>query len=377
MILKVIFLAILLNFSINSQTAFQNILVSQIEDTVKIQYELWGGYESESYFVELDVSSDGGTNFNILPKLPKGDVGFGIKKGQSKQILWEPLKENIEMVGDKYIFRLKLSVPGSSIIPEFVKIIGGEFNIGDPFNEGDFDERMIVPITLSSFEISKFEISNVQYSSFLKIYKSDRIKSGEFEGEKMIYENEKGLKLIQGNWKPVVGYENFPVVGVTWYGALEFCRYYKYRLPTEAEWEFAAREFGQNIRYGNGKNNLNTRDANYCDLDINEIQKLKSSIIGSPQSIGAYAPNNLGLFQMSGNVWEWCLDWYKFNYDTLKTINPVGPWFGKYKVIRGGSFLSTAKAVRNFERSFLAPYKYSSDVGFRVVRSIDEEKLEE
>ena len=72
---------------------------------------------------------------------------------------------------------------------------------------------------------------------------------------------------------------------------------------------------------------------------------------------------------MSGNVWEWCLDWYESSYDQSKTINPTGPWLGKWKVIRGGSFNNISTAVRTTERSFMVPHYYNSDVGFRVARS--------
>jgi sulfatase modifying factor 1 len=378
--IKTILITILLCSIIHSQTSFQNINVIQSEDTVKISYDLWGGYDQESYLIEMDVSNDGGSNFRILPRLAQGDIGYGIKRGYGKRIWWEPLKEGIELVGDNFKFRLKLSVPGSSPSIEFVKVTGGTFKIGDEFEEGDYDERMILPITLDDFEISKFEITNAQYSAFLESYGSDEVKSGEYQGEKLIYENDKGLKYLQGKWSPAIGYDNFPVVCVTWYGAIEFCNYYHYRLPTEAEWEYAAREEGKEIKFGNGKNIPNLKEINYNPNESQtSIDRSANNLnIGSQQSVGAYAPNILGLFQMSGNVWEWCLDWYAFNYDSTKTKNPTGPWLGRYKVLRGGSFDNNSKAVRTTERTFLSPHRFSMDVGFRVARSIhSRESIEE
>lgn len=363
-------------FLLYPQTSFQNLAVSQSEDTVRIYYDLWSGSDMESYLIDLDVSSDGGNSFNIIPKLTSGAIGYGVKRGNSNQINWVPLKEGIELVGDKFIFRLKLSVPGSSHEVEFIKVVGGTFELGDSFEQGEFDERRLNKVHLDDYEISKFEITNTQFSLFLKTYGSNKVKSGEFEGEKLIYENERGLKYVSGVWRPVSGYENFPVVGVTWYGAIEFCKFNRYRLPTEAEWEYAAREQGQKIIFGNGSNVANTRQINYTEislLDSSEIKELKSNPIYQ-QSVGAYPPNILGLFQMSGNVWEWCQDWYSFNYDTTKHINPTGPWLGNYKVIRGGAYNSSSKAVRVFERSFIAPHRYSNDIGFRVARSISEIK---
>lgn len=365
---------IIIPFFLFPQTSFQNLAVMQSEDTVKITYDLWSGSDLESYLIELDISSDGGNNFRIIPRIASGEIGYGIKRGGNKQILWDPLKEGIELVGDKFIFRLKLSVPGSSHEVEFIKVVGGTFELGDSFEQGDFDERRLNKVKIDDYELSKFEITNTQFSLFLKTYGSNEVKSGEFEGEKLIYENDKGLKYISGIWRPVSGYENFPVVGVTWYGANEFCKFNRYRLLTEVEWEYAAREQGQKIIFGNGSNVTNTRQINYTEislLDSAEIKELKSNP-NFHQSVGAYSPNILNLFQMSGNVWEWCQDWYAFNYDTSKHYNPTGPWLGYYKVIRGGAFNSSSKAVRVYERSFLAPHRYSNDVGFRVARSIIE-----
>jgi formylglycine-generating enzyme required for sulfatase activity len=235
-------------------------------------------------------------------------------------------------------------------------------------------------ITIDDFEISKFEITNSQYSTFLISYGDDEVNSGEFKGEKMIYENDKGLKYLQGSWKPVIGYDNFPIVGVTWYGAIEFCKYYNYRLPTEVEWEYAAKELGKKIRFGNGKDTINLKEINYNPKETKDSAENsnQNNLSQSPQSVGAYPPNILGIFQMSGNVWEWCLDWYEFNYDSTRTINPTGPWLGKYKVIRGGSFNSISSAVRTTERSFIAPHRYNSDIGFRVAKSIQlQESIQE
>lgn len=376
-LIKTISLALTFIFISFSQTAFQNIKVSTSEDTVIVTYELWGGYNQESYFIEMDVSNNGGASFTIIPRLAKGDIGYGVKAGYGRKIWWEPLKEGIELVGEKFVFRLKLSVPGSSPIIEFVQLKGSNFILGDEFKQGDFDEHP-VEVSIDDFEISKFEITNAQYSSFINAYGSDRVRSGQYEDEKMIYENEKGLKYLQGSWKPSIGYENFPVVGVTWYGAMEYCRFYNLRLPTEAEWEYAAREQGKKIKYANGSDYANPREINFNvspDSDSTDLSKTNLSLL-TQQSVGAYPPNALGIFQMSGNVWEWCLDWYEYNYDTEKTINPTGPWLGKYKVIRGGSYYNSAQAVRTTERSYLAPHRYASDVGFRVARSLQKQTVD-
>jgi formylglycine-generating enzyme required for sulfatase activity len=262
---------------------------------------------------------------------------------------------------------------------EFVTLKGNTFNLGDEFQDGHFDEKPLLSVKVDNFEMSKFEITNTQFSSFLKAYGSQKVKRGEYEDEIIIYENDKGLKYIQGTWSPSVGYEYFPVVGVTWYGAMEFCKYFHYRLPTEAEWEYAAKELGKKIKYGNGSDIANPREINFNTAESKDstLNNSLNTISGTQQSVGAYPPNILGIFQMSGNVWEWCLDWYEFTHNPEKTVNPTGPWLGKYKVIRGGSFNNSAKAVRNTERSFLAPHRYAKDVGFRVVRTFPVQMVQE
>ncbi len=224
------------------------------------------------------------------------------------------------------------------------------------------------------------EVTNYQYLLFLTMYHSSVVKDGEFKGEVMIYPNDKGLRKLNKNtnismeiWGTNPGYEYFPVVGVTWYGANEYCKYFGYRLPTEAEWEYAARERGKNVLFGNGKMIANPTQINF---DGRTSEKKKYSVSGefrkSQIRVATFQPNSLRLFDMSGNVWEWCQDWYKRNYYYhSKKDNPTGPWFGKYKSIRGGSWFNNAEDIRTTDRSFFSPYKSNGDIGFRVVKTID------
>lgn len=375
--MKVFNLIILLTLLVSNYSnpqSFQNIMIFQLEDTVKIKYDIFGGRDQDVHYVEMEVSSDGGRTFTLFPNSLRGDAGYGISRGINRFIVWEPLKEKIELDGDNFVFKLKGTILGNSSSIEFAKIDGSTFEMGDTFGEGHTDETFVHEVTIDDFEISKFEVTNYQYSIFLKEYGQDYVKSGEFKGEKLLYECEQGLKIIQGQWQPAAGYEYHPVVNVTWYGANEFCRYYGYRLPTEAEWEYTAREKGKNIRYSVSQNLVDPFLINYdSSLEKDSLPDPLNDLIINTKQAGAYPPNELGLFNLSGNVWEWCLDWYQSNYyHRSKTFNPTGPWLGKYKSIRGGSWFTSGKSVRVTERSYLAPHNYKLDVGFRVARSINE-----
>jgi formylglycine-generating enzyme len=363
---------ILLSIKLSPQT-FSSLEYEQKEDTLFVNYGIIGGHSNYLYKVDLSISSDGGRSFRIIPKSASGDIGYGQSPGNDKRIIWEPLKDSIELDGDNFIITIRGIMPGNSPEPEFISIPGGEFMMGDPFEDGlSTDENFQHMVKIDPFYLSKYEITNYQYALFLKKYGSSLVLSGEYAGEVMIYPVKCGLKFYQGAWIPDEGYEYNPVIGVTWFGAYEFCRFYGYRLPTEAEWEYAARELGANVRYGNGRNEIDPSIMNYSgsrfsivtDYDGKEYQ-------GRTIPVGGTPPNNLNIYQMSGNVWEWCQDWYASNfYIKSKSNRPAGVNFGRYKVIRGGSWFNSPEGVRTCERSFIAPHRYMLDIGFRPARSI-------
>jgi formylglycine-generating enzyme required for sulfatase activity len=128
-----------------------------------------------------------------------------------------------------------------------------------------------------------------------------------------------------------------------------------FRLPTEAEWEFACRAGSPSEYYwGNDTNDIG-----------NNCWYVKNSK-GSTHKVGLKKPNSLGLFDMSGNVWEWCNDWYE-EYRSEDTINPIGPETGSYRVLRGGSWYDDARDGRCAYRYWNGPDSRYDNVGFRVV----------
>jgi len=378
-VFTIIIIAASFSYSTFSQS-IQNIKVSQVHDSVYINYNLIGKKDEDIFKVFLTISDDGGSTFSITPKRISGDVGNYVVSGNNKEIVWDPLSENMQLFGNNYVVSLKANIIGDSGYIETVHIPGGKFEMGDKFGEGSTDETFVHTVFLDDYEIGMYEVTNIQFGAFLKAYGSDVVQSGEFEGEQMIYENPNGFKKIQAGWATVWNIqpnkEYYPVVGVTWYGANEFCHFYGYRLPTEAEWEYAARELGKQVRFGNGENAAKLQEINFNGIEkIENNSNLEGNNNGGTVRIGNYKPDSLGIYDMSGNVWEWCQDWYQSNYyHHSKSYLPSGPFVGLYKVIRGGSWYTTAFGVRNTARSFYKPYGSNGDIGFRIVWVGDKNK---
>ena len=146
-----------------------------------------------------------------------------------------------------------------------------------------------------------------------------------------------------------------------------------YRLPTEAEWEYAAREGGKKVRFGNGKNVANPDEINF---EASGRYKRPYSIAGiyrqKTVEIKSFSPNALGLYNMSGNVWEWCWDWWDEKYyKTSPSDNPKGAKQGKYRLLRGGSSGGNPEGVRAAVRTGGNPNYHAYKVGLRVVARYD------
>jgi formylglycine-generating enzyme required for sulfatase activity len=225
------------------------------------------------------------------------------------------------------------STSKSGIEPVMVSIQGGTFNMGS--NESD-DEKPIHSVTVSSFKMGKYEITQAQWKAIMKTNPSN-----------------------------FSGCDNCPVENVSYIDIQDFIEELnyktgkKYRLPTEAEWEFAAR----------GGNNSN----NYTYSGSSTLSKIGWSSENSENrthAVGELRPNELGLFDMTGNVWEWCSDWYDSSYySNSPSSNPRGPSSGSNRVLRGGGWSFTASSCRVANRNYDDPtYRYNYS-GFRVVLS--------
>jgi formylglycine-generating enzyme required for sulfatase activity len=249
-------------------------------------------------------------------------------------------------------------------------IPAGTFTMGSPTTEVNREDKETqFEVTLDAFRMSKYEITNTQYADFLNaksIGSNGLYTAGAYPTEALIYANSSwGLTYSGSQWVPVTGYENAPVINVTWYGATEYATYIGGALPTEAQWEYACRA-GTTTAFNTG-NFLTNMQANYdwkypYNAGINTV----TTSLGTTQAVGTYAVNAYGLHDMHGNVWEWCADWYD-TYPTTAQTNPTGATSGLGRMIRGGSWNDDAQKCRSAFRSDTLPSRNYFSLGFRVV----------
>ncbi len=215
---------------------------------------------------------------------------------------------------------------------EFVYINGGSFMMGSPEREGDRNEHPRHKVTVDGFWISKYEVTQKLFQEIM--------------GEN--YSRDKG--------------DDKPAVMVSWKEAEDFCRYFSVkhnvtvRLPYESEWEYACRAGTETTYYWGDK-----MDNDYAWYDGNSGRKL--------HPVGKKKPNAWGLYDMSGNVYEWCMDQYgKDYYSRSPGSNPQGPEHGSRRIVRGGSWIRSTRHLRSAARAnYIQTYKNSS-LGFRLLR---------
>jgi formylglycine-generating enzyme required for sulfatase activity len=238
-----------------------------------------------------------------------------------------------------------------------VLIHGGTFIMGSPENEIDRDDdEPQHKVTVSSFYMGRTEVNQKDYKEVMGINPSS------FKGD------------------------NLPVEGVTWFNAIEFCNRLSdlegltpaytvkgtnvtwdrsadgYRLPTGAEWEYACRA-GTQTPFSTG-NNITTKQANYDGFPYNNNPK--GTIRDRTVEVKSFAPNAWGLYNMHGNVWEWCWDLYG-EYASGDQIDPVGASSGSERIVRGGGWRVHAQYLRSANRYKVSPSHASNGLGFRLV----------
>jgi len=238
----------------------------------------------------------------------------------------------------------------------WLSIPGGSFEMGCSPNDDDCysDEEPRHSVNVPGFKMTKFEVTNAQYAAFL----NDRGNNNCADYPCVDAEDD-DLRLSEsgGVWSADGGYENHPLVEVTWYGAKAFCEAAGGRLPSEAEWEYAARA-GTTTKY-------------YCGDDYNCLDDIACWKKSDTCPVGQYAPNDFGLYDMLGGVWEWVEDCYHDDYTGAPTDGSV--WddeqCSSLRVLRGGSWgHNTDRYLRASGRLTGDPDFWDDFPGFRCAR---------
>jgi len=357
----------------NLAPVVSNVAASQRLDgskTVDITYDLFDP-EGDSCAVSLRLSSNGGTSFDIAASFARmsGDVGPDIASGPGKHIVWEAGGEDFDLDG-AYLYRVYADDGFATPPPPgFILVEGGSFFNG------------YSTVTLGSYYLAQYELTQQDY------------------------------QIVMGS-NPAWGYGvggSYPVYRVSWLKALEYCNrrslqeglapcysfsaygsdpddwpigwdlYYTnhqyfscnneasgYRLPTDMEWEFAARGGILSNNYSYSGSNIPGEVGWYYD---NSGAYYEGHPDYGTHPVGLKLPNELGFYDMTGNVWEWCWDRYGDLPNTPQT-NPTGPVTGDYRIIRGGSWVNYAGIVLvNFRWYYFASHT-DINIGIRVLRKV-------
>ena len=265
----------------------------------------------------------------------------------------------------------------------FVRITGGTFLMGTPTDEPGRhdDEGPQRPVTVSSFYIGKNPVTVGEFRSFVNAtgYRTE----AETRNGGWVWTGIEWQVRPDANWRNpyFTQGENHPVVLVSWNDAIRYANWLSeqegltpaytisgttvtwnrsangYRLPAEAEWEYACRA-GTTTPWNTGTN-ITQAQANFWVQGAANPERTST--------VGSYAANAWGLYDMHGNVWEWCWDWYG-EYASDAQIDPIGTSSGSGRVLRGGSWSTSAASLRSSRRNYGIPASRTTIIGFRLVR---------
>lgn len=309
-----------------------------------------------------------------------------------------------------------------SAMKGMVLIEGGRFQMGDQFGEGGGDEGPAHMVKLSSFYLGAYEVTVKEFDRFIretgyltssdfKISREELEKQApnmsmqklyemggcfKWDSEKNVFEYDRECAWSN----PLIEQtDRDPVVCLSWVDVIHYCNWLSekegmpvaydlktgslldengavtedilkvrgYRLPTEAEWEFAAREGGKKVRFGNGKNMAHPDEMNYDGAAASYPYSKTGEYKNRTTPVGSYAPNGLGLYDMSGNAWEWCGDSYT-HYIPSEQTNPFNCGT-PIRVVRGGRWGGDAKDARVSQRAYFEKSNRCNNIGFRLAKS--------
>jgi len=336
--LLIITLFLCASLALQAQTV-TNVVAQQIGNTIEVSYDL-----DKVATISLFLSQDGGTTYAATPKALSGDVGKNVSAGH-KKIVWNLMQDGNEWHIEKARFKVvaedknkkNFSIQGVSFT--MILVEGGTFTMGATYEQGKdarMDESPSHSVTLGDYYIGQTEVTQALW------------------------------KAVMGNNPSYFKRDEHPVEQVSWDDCQQFVKKLNtllsselggkhFALPTEAQWEYAARGGKKSNGYKYSGSDTNGKVAWYED----NAGRMHHSVAGK-------SANELGIYDMSGNVWEWCRDWYG-SYSSYSQSNPTGESSGSRRVVRGGSCCTYAWICRVAYRERFAPSTSDLYLGLRLV----------
>jgi formylglycine-generating enzyme len=282
------------------------------------------------------------------------ETEMGRPEGRETVMKWLKLAPQTHPERGKMLALLAKTQAAKEIPLEWVSVPAGEFEMGDDSEQAAADEKPKHKIHVDAFLIGKYEVTNAQYNAFVKAT-GHRLPENDSDPKFNIWKGDVMLPHV----------EELPAINVSWDDAVAFCKWSGARLPTEAEWEKAARGTdGRTYPWGNEPPSGNR--ANYS-FDPVSMWDGPASLAKKDQYEFGRSP--YGAFEMAGNVWEWVQDWYDENYyKSSPAKNPQGPEKGEGRVIRGASWRNTADMLKAANRNKHVPTSRRVYIGFRCAK---------
>ena len=328
------FLLCLVSIPYTYASEVKKVTAKQVGNRMLFEYDLAGDETDAEVKVTITIK---GQTYPMDKLHLEGDFG-NVRAGRGKKVWWNVLQDFPQGIASEVEWEV---VAGDKMSRdpftgmEFVFVKGGCYQMGDTFGDGLSDEKPVHEVCVDDFYMGIYEVTQTQWEKVMGNNPSHFKKGGHYPVE-------------QVSWNDIQDF----------IGRLTRETGRKYRLPTEAEWEYAARSGGKKEKYAgtNRENELPEYAWNAANSGI-------STHPGAQKK-----PNGLGLYDMNGNVREWCSDWHDENYyKGSPKNNPKGPDSGIGRVLRGGSWYDDPREVRASTRVRLYPSGGSNDSGFRLV----------
>ncbi len=361
--LAILFIIMIMGLLYAEDPVVENVRLEQRTDgslKADIYYDVTDA-DGDTLTITLKASDDDGATWDLALNHVSGDVGDSVLTGADKHIVWDFLADYPDVSGEGYRIRVTASDYKE---PRMVFIEGGTFDMGS--SDGDGDESPVHTVTLSDFYMDPYEVTKVQYAEFLNATLAQGLVTVSGNSVKQdtttlldLSDEDCKIEYADGVFTVTDNKEEHPVTSVTWFGADAYAKYYAKRLPTEAEWEYAARGGSQSQGYTYSGGN-----------EMNDVGWFRANSDNSLQAVGQKQANEVGLYDMSGNVWEWCADKYDRNYYEASPDNDpfgAGNSNNTSRILRGGAWddaqVKAKPANRNRDQAWIG-YK---NRGFRCV----------